>query len=90
MRQIAGDLLPSADAQTHDDNLAATQLLCMNLKEMDLVEGVIEIVGQQFLGVSINCAKCHDHKYDAYTQADYYGLAGIFTSTFFSFSVPTG
>jgi hypothetical protein len=79
--QLAGDLLPAADARRHDDNLTATQLLVLNRNEMDLVEGVIEVVGQQFLGVSINCAKCHDHKFDAYTQHDYYALAGIFTST---------
>jgi hypothetical protein len=53
----------------------------LNLREMDPIEGVIEVLGQQFLGVSINCAKCHDHKYDAYSQKDYYALAGIFTST---------
>src|SRR5262249_1163077 len=50
---------------------------------MDPVEGMVEVVGQQVLGVSINCAKCHDHKFDAYSQADYYALAGIFTSSTF-------
>lgn len=56
-------------------------MLVLNRNEMDPVEGVLEVVGQQLLGVSINCAKCHDHKYDAYSQADYYALAGLFTST---------
>ena len=59
-------------------------MLSLNLGEMDVIEGAIEVTGQQFLGVSINCAKCHDHKFDAYSQADYYALAGVFTSTDFA------
>lgn len=80
--QLAGDLLPPAkDVNEQADRVFATQMLMLNQKEMDPVEGAIEVVGQQVLGVSINCAKCHDHKFDAYTQRDYYALAGIFTST---------
>jgi len=80
--QLAGDqLAPSGDKATDEDRLTATHMLTLNLGEMDFVEGCVEVVGQQFLGVSINCAKCHDHKFDAYTQQDYYALAGVFTST---------
>jgi len=79
--QLAGDLMTDGDA---DDRLIATQMLCMNAREMDPVEGCVEVVGQHLLGVSINCAKCHDHKFDAYTQADYYAMAGMFTSTRFA------
>lgn len=83
--QLAGDLLPATGSkQGDDDRLVATQLLTLNLGEMDVVEGCIEVTGQQFLGLSINCAKCHDHKFDAFSQADYYALAGIFTSTDFA------
>lgn len=81
LRQLAGDLLPAKDDQTYDSNLTATQLLCMNIREPDLVEAMMEVVGQHFLAVSINCAKCHDHKYDSFAQTDYYAMAGIFAST---------
>jgi hypothetical protein len=81
IKQLAGDLLPSDDPRELDANLIATQLLVLNRNEMDLIEGTIEVVGQQFLGVSLNCAKCHDHKFDAFSQHDYYALAGVFTST---------
>jgi len=81
MRQLAGDLLTADSDEERDDNSIATQLLCLNVREMDRVEGMIEVVGQQLLGVSLNCAKCHDHRFDAYSQQDYYALAGIFTST---------
>ena len=79
--QLAGDLLPAKDSEETDANRVAAQMLIMNLKEMDPIEGIVEVVGQQLLGVSINCAKCHDHKYDAFSQEDYYALAGIFTSS---------
>lgn len=80
--QLAGDLLPpSGTKEVDEDRLTATHMLTLNLGEMDYIEGCVEVVGQQFLGVSINCAKCHDHKFDAYTQQDYYALAGVFTST---------
>ncbi|MDX1948778.1 MAG: PSD1 and planctomycete cytochrome C domain-containing protein [Pirellulaceae bacterium] len=81
IRQLAGDLLPAASPAERDEHLIAGQLLCLNVREMDRVEGMIEVVGQQLLGVSLNCAKCHDHKFDPFSQQDYYGLAGIFTST---------
>ena len=81
IRQLAGDLLRETEAKKADDNLIATQMLVLNLREMDPIEGVVEVVGQQFLGLSLNCAKCHDHKFDAFSQQDYYALAGMFTST---------
>lgn len=80
--QLAGDLLPASDdARERADRVFATQMAVLNLKEMDPIEGTLEVLGQQVLGVSINCAKCHDHKFDAYSQQDYYALAGIFTSS---------
>ena len=79
--QLAGDLLPAESDAERDDQLIATQFLCLNVREMDRFEGMMEVVGQQLLGVSLNCAKCHDHKFDPFSQQDYYALAGIFTST---------
>lgn len=80
--QLAGDLLPkTADAKVQADRIAATQFLALSYREMDPVEGMVEVFGQHVLGVSINCAKCHDHKLDAFSQLDYYALAGVFTSS---------
>jgi cytochrome c553 len=80
--QLAGDLLPPAgDPRADDDRRIATHMLTLNLGEMDVIEGMMEVAGQQLLGLSVNCAKCHDHKFDAFTQHDYYALAGVFTST---------
>src|SRR6185312_9741917 len=51
------------------------------IMQMDLVDQQIEKVGKTFLGMTLNCARCHDHKFDPITLRDYYGLAGIFSST---------
>lgn len=48
-------------------------------------EDVIDNVGKNFLGLSIGCARCHDHKYDPLTAEDYYAFYGIFSSTRFAF-----
>jgi hypothetical protein len=47
----------------------------------DIVDDQIDVVGKAFLGVTLACARCHDHKFDPISQNDYYGLAGIFHST---------
>ena len=80
-RQIAGDLIRAKDDDERRANLTATQLLMFNLREADFVEASLEVIGQQMMGISFNCAKCHDHKYDAFSQKDYYALAGILKSS---------
>jgi hypothetical protein len=47
----------------------------------DIVDDQIDVVGKAFLGITLACARCHDHKFDPVSQRDYYGLAGIFHST---------
>jgi hypothetical protein len=47
----------------------------------DIVDDQIDTVGKAFLGLTLGCARCHDHKFDPISQRDYYGLAGIFYST---------
>ncbi|MDR3638807.1 MAG: DUF1549 domain-containing protein, partial [Isosphaeraceae bacterium] len=49
------------------------------------IEDTIDVLGKSILGLTIACARCHDHKYDPIGQADYYALYGIFDSTRFPF-----
>ena len=47
----------------------------------DQIDDQIDTVTRGFLGLTVSCARCHDHKYDAVLQADYYGLYGVFASS---------
>ncbi len=86
--QIAGDLL-NADSPAEKDRLTiATGLLAVGSKslnggnvDLDLVDDQIDVIGKAVLGLSVSCARCHDHKFDPIPTADYYALAGIFRST---------
>jgi hypothetical protein len=57
----------------------------------DIVDDQIDVTGRAFLGLTLSCARCHDHKFDPITAADYYGLAGFFFSSHIlaKFSPPT-
>ena len=88
--QIAGDLLPAASPAERDRHLIATGFLALGSKpakamndnfDMDVVADQIDAVGSGILGLSVACARCHDHKHDPIPTRDYYALAGIFTST---------
>lgn len=88
--QLAGDLLPADSPEQRDRQLIATGLLALGSKpakamnenfEMDVVADQINIIGSGILGLSIGCARCHDHKTDPIPTRDYYALAGIFKST---------
>jgi hypothetical protein len=89
--QIAGDLLPAEDNRTLAGQVIATGFLALGSKAhdaenrgqfiLDLVDEQIEATTRAFLGLTIACARCHDHKMDPITQRDYYALAGIFRST---------
>ncbi|MFN3652240.1 MAG: DUF1553 domain-containing protein [Armatimonadota bacterium] len=97
--QLAGDLLPGGDEATRRERLVATGFLALGPKmlaeddpvkmEMDIIDEQIDTLGQVFLGLTLGCARCHDHKFDPVPAADYYSLAGIFksTQTMESFSV---
>lgn len=96
--QIAGDLLPAnlatsgTEAERYE-RIVATGYLAIarrfggdRMGEHHLtLEDTIDNVGRAFLGSSIACARCHDHKFDPFTQSDYYGLYGIFSSTRYPF-----
>ncbi len=89
--QIAGDLMQAASIPQRQDQIIATGFLVLgnlNIVEddkaklrVDMVDQQIEKVGKAFLGMTLNCTRCHDHKFDPITLQDYYGLAGIFMST---------
>ena len=93
---IAGDLLPSDQVRSGEDgidNLSVVGTSALFMHEMhfmavdpvkqrwDEINAQIDIVGKAFLGLTTECARCHDHKFDAISQRDYYALAGIFWST---------
>lgn len=90
--QIAGDLLADpADAAISAERLTATGFLVIGPKmlaeddpqkmEMDIVDEQLDTVGKTFMGMTLGCARCHDHKFDPIPTADYYSLAAIFKST---------
>jgi hypothetical protein len=90
VEQLAGDLLPATGAKQRDEHLVATGFLALMSKpraqnnpnyQMDLVADQIEVTGTALLGMTIGCARCHDHKYDPVTTREYYALAGVFTSS---------
>ena len=92
VHQVAGDLLPSPDgAPVYPDGVVATGLLALSVFDngdadkikivSDIVDDEIDVVGKAFLGLTLACARCHDHKFDPIPTRDYYGLAGIFHST---------
>ena len=49
--------------------------------EMDIVDEQLDTPARTFMGLTVGCARCHDHKFDPIPQADYYSLAGIFKSS---------
>ncbi|MFO0902266.1 MAG: PSD1 and planctomycete cytochrome C domain-containing protein [Pirellulales bacterium] len=89
--QVAGDLLPTSDDAQRNRQQIATGFLALGVKDvnqrfpirfqMDNVDEQIDVVTRSILGLTVSCARCHDHKFDPVPQADYYALAGIFTST---------
>jgi hypothetical protein len=89
--QIAGDLLPAKTVLQRRDQIVGTGMLAlgsMNVQEgdyeqyiLDQVDDQIDVVGRAFLGLTLACARCHDHKTEPVTMRDYYALAGIFYSS---------
>ena len=88
---IAGDLLPFENAAQRRRQLTATGFLTLgptNYEEqdkgmlrMDIIDEQLDTIGKSFLGMTIGCARCHDHKFDPIPTRDYYALAGILRST---------
>jgi hypothetical protein len=82
--QIAADLMPGTP-------IAATGALAIGVYDngdsdknkivSDIVADQIDFVSKAFLGLTVACARCHDHKFDAISLRDYYAMAGIFYSS---------
>ena len=96
IEHLAGDLLESEkvrrgrDGQTNISVIATGSLFMHEMHFMavdpvkqrwDEINAQIDVVGKAFLGLTTECARCHDHKFDAISQKDYYALAGIFWNT---------
>jgi hypothetical protein len=89
--QLAGDLLPARDDREKAELLVATGFLAIGPKThderrrqqflMDVADEQIDVTFQAFQGLTVACARCHDHKFDPIPQKDYYAVAGIFAST---------
>jgi hypothetical protein len=91
--QIAGDLLPSASEVEKREHIVATGFVAMarrfgvdpeNSQHLT-IEDALDTMGKTMLGLSLSCARCHDHKYDPIPTQDYYALYGIFQSTRFPY-----
>jgi hypothetical protein len=85
--QLAGDQLPHPT----QEQLLATSFLRMGKRNaeggiideewrVEYVNERTELIGSAFMGLTVACAKCHDHKYDVISQAEYYSLAGFFNN----------
>ena len=91
IEQLAGDQLAYENDAERNRHAIATGFLTLGainyelqdkrLLEMEIVDEQIDAIGRAFLGLSLGCARCHDHKFDPISTEEYYGLAGIFTST---------
>ena len=92
--QLAGDLLPGNANETTDElftRLAGMGFLGLGAeyykntaREQAIAEELddrVDVVSRAFLGLTVSCARCHDHKFDAIPTRDYYSLAGLFYGT---------
>lgn len=89
--QLAGDLIAAGDPESQAEHLVATGFLAlgsMDLNErdreqflLDRIDDQIDTLGRATMGLTLGCARCHDHKFDPVSQNDYYAMAGIFAST---------
>src|SRR5687768_11489435 len=90
--QLAGDLLPAGSDEQRFEQVVATGYLPISRRYSSVaeefhltLEDTIDNVGKAVLGLTVSCARCHDHKFDPIPQTDYYALYGIFESTKYAF-----
>lgn len=82
IRQLAADLLPEPERTA---NLPAMGFLTLGRRFLnnihDIIDDRIDVVCRGTMGLTVSCARCHDHKYDPIPAADYYSLYGVFRSS---------
>lgn len=92
--QIAGDILAKQGSRDrYAERVVATGYLALSRRfgfdsenyHHLTIQDTIDTLGQSVLGLTMGCARCHDHKFDPLSTQDYYGLYGIFASTRYSF-----
>ena len=92
--QIAGDVLAELESpEKYAEHVTATGYLAISRRfgfdsenyHHLTIQDTIDTLGQSVLGLSLGCARCHDHKFDAISMKDYYGLYAIFDSSRYSF-----
>lgn len=84
--QLCGDLLPNKNYAEYNNHLTATGFLSIGTKNLnvgdkqykaDVIDEQIDIITRGFLGITLSCARCHDHKFDPFSQQDYYRIYAI-------------
>ncbi|MEM7011609.1 MAG: DUF1553 domain-containing protein [Verrucomicrobiota bacterium] len=88
---VAGDLMPFESREQRATQLTASGFLVLgphnyenqdkDMLDLEIADEQMDTIGRAFMGMTIGCARCHDHKFDPIPTADYYSLAGIFLST---------
>ncbi len=96
--QIAGDLMPSKSTEDHAQKIIATGFLMVGdieivnpdkaKMETDHIDSQMIKIGQTFMGMTLGCVRCHDHKFDPIGVDDYYGIAGMLRSSPSSHKMP--
>ena len=86
--QLAGDVLAPGDAAIHvatgflvagpHDTVGNSNLAATRQQRADDLDDIVNATASAFLGLTVNCARCHDHKFDPILQADYYRVAAVF------------
>jgi len=98
--QIAGDLMPAESPQRRAEQITATGFLMVGdveivepdkaKMEADHIDTQVAKIGTAFLGMTLNCVRCHDHKFDPIGLPDYYGIAGMLRSSPATHKIPFG
>lgn len=98
--QIAGDLLAATTPQERAENIVATGFLMVGDVEIvepdkakleaDHIDTQVQKIGVALLGMTLNCVRCHDHKFDPLALSDYYGIAGMLRSSPSTHKIPFG
>ncbi|MFM8336273.1 MAG: PSD1 and planctomycete cytochrome C domain-containing protein, partial [Opitutaceae bacterium] len=82
VEQLAADRLPLGEDKSP---LAALGFLTLGRRflnnQNDIIDDRIDVVTRGLLGLTVTCARCHDHKFDPVSMQDYYGLHGVFASS---------